>query len=132
LLYEKLQSIFVKEENTLHTIAGKIRSIQDGYYFLPSEGVQELITRMKEKKDLEQEHYAYQLWKHGLELTRKEVKISYFLRLGLKNKDIARILLITEGSVQTQISRIYKKIGANRREVVINLLNTMTSKTKSE
>lgn len=53
LLDEKQQSIFIKDE---HTIAGKTRSIQDGYCFLPSEGVQELITRMQEKKDLEEEH----------------------------------------------------------------------------
>ncbi|GAB3805703.1 helix-turn-helix transcriptional regulator [Virgibacillus kimchii] len=126
LLQDQIHSIFLKDECTLHTIAEKIRSIQDGYFFLPNADIQQLIGALNEEKRKKTELFVYQLMKRGIHFTRKQGQIVYFLRLGLKNTEIARILLITEESVRAHISHIYKKIGVNRRTQVIRLLNEMS------
>jgi DNA-binding NarL/FixJ family response regulator len=48
-------------------------------------------------------------------LTRREGQLVSLLAQGLKNKEIAASLLITEGTVKVYLSRLFKKLGVNDR-----------------
>jgi DNA-binding NarL/FixJ family response regulator len=49
------------------------------------------------------------------ELTEREIEILRTMALGLKNKEIADKLFISEKTVKTHINRVFKKLGVNSR-----------------
>jgi DNA-binding NarL/FixJ family response regulator len=51
----------------------------------------------------------------SVKLTRRERQLSSLLAQGLKNKEIAYRLGITEGTVKVYLSRLYGKLGVNDR-----------------
>jgi two-component system, NarL family, nitrate/nitrite response regulator NarL len=48
-------------------------------------------------------------------LTRRERELMYLLAQGLKNKEIAHALTLSEGTVKVYLSRLFQKVGANDR-----------------
>jgi hypothetical protein len=70
--------------------------------------------------------------KHALKPTKKMVKIYYHLGLRTKNREKARILLITKGPVIAHLCHVCRKIGGNRRDIVIQLLTRMTNNMTDE
>ena len=52
---------------------------------------------------------------HRVQLTRREGMLVAQLSLGLKNKEIAYNLHITEGTVKVYLSRLYQKLGVSDR-----------------
>jgi two-component system, NarL family, nitrate/nitrite response regulator NarL len=48
-------------------------------------------------------------------ITGREIQLIRLLGLGLKNKDIARTLAITEGTVKVYLSRLFQKLGVKDR-----------------
>ena len=52
---------------------------------------------------------------HEIQLTPREQQLMGLLAQGLKNKEIAWSLGITEGTVKVYLSRLFDKVGANDR-----------------
>jgi DNA-binding NarL/FixJ family response regulator len=52
---------------------------------------------------------------HVTPLTQREAQLVNHVRNGLKNKEIARALGITEGTVKGHLSRLFRKVGARDR-----------------
>jgi len=60
------------------------------------------------------------------DLTHRERDVIMLVACGLRNKQIARQLVIEEGTVKTHMSRILKKLGArNRLEACMILFKQM-------
>ena len=54
-------------------------------------------------------------YKSRFQLTEREIEILRAIALGLKNKQIAEKLFISEKTVKTHINRLFKKLGVNTR-----------------
>ena len=54
-------------------------------------------------------------YKSRFELTEREIEILRAMALGLKNKQIAEKLFISEKTVKTHINRVFKKLGVTTR-----------------
>ena len=65
-------------------------------------------------------------------LTARETELLDLLSQGLKNKEIAYLLRLTEGSVKVYLSRIFKKLGVSDRfEAALQTLNHRGGRTLS-
>lgn len=51
----------------------------------------------------------------AINLSKRESQLVALLSQGLKNKEIASLLLISEGSVKVYLSRLFRKLGVNDR-----------------
>jgi DNA-binding CsgD family transcriptional regulator len=61
-------------------------------------------------------------------LTRREGQLVGLIAQGLKNKELAYALGITEGTVKVYLSRIFKKLGVNDRfELALYALKNVVS-----
>ena len=54
-------------------------------------------------------------YKSRFQLTEREIEILRAMALGLKNKEIANKLFISEKTVKTYVNRVFKKLGVNSR-----------------
>ncbi|WLD93837.1 response regulator transcription factor [Alkalihalobacillus sp. AL-G] len=64
----------------------------------------------------------------GIVLTDRELEITYLLYQGMNNKDIAKSLYISNGTVKNYITEIYRKIDVhNRTEAIAKIKNILTS-----
>ena len=62
----------------------------------------------------------------GLEpLTRRELQILYLLDKGLTNKEIARELVLTTGTVRVHTSNVYRKLSVNNRRAAVTLAKAL-------
>jgi two-component system nitrate/nitrite response regulator NarP len=58
----------------------------------------------------------------GLGLTPREIELTELVASGLRNRDIAERLGISEGTAKLHLYNVYKKLGvANRVELVLRL-----------
>ncbi|WP_175618864.1 helix-turn-helix transcriptional regulator [Virgibacillus halodenitrificans] len=116
-----IDHIVWKDVNTVSTIVKIIQNIQKNRSFLPWEVVQSLKSTLVEMKEEHKEIFTFHLEEKGINLTRKEIDVAYLLKKDLKNKQIASILGLAEGTVKIHISNIYKKVGMKQRKQVIKL-----------
>lgn len=118
-----IDHIVWKEEITILSIVKIIQNMQKNRSFLPGEVVQSLMQMLGEMKEEHKEIFTYHLEDNAINLTRKEIDVAYLLKKGLKNKQIASILGLAEGTIKIHISNIYKKVGMKHRKQVIKLLD---------
>jgi LuxR family maltose regulon positive regulatory protein len=66
------------------------------------------------------------LRQEGLEpLTNRELHILHFLDQNLTNKEIARKLVLTTGTVKVHTSNIYRKLSVNNRRAAVSLARAL-------
>jgi LuxR family maltose regulon positive regulatory protein len=66
------------------------------------------------------------LRQEGLEpLTERELQILYLLDKDLTNKEIARELVLTTGTVKVHTSNVYRKLGVNNRRAAVSLAKAL-------
>ncbi len=66
------------------------------------------------------------LRQEGLEpLTDRELNILRLLDKGLTNKEIARELVVTPGTVKVHTSNVYRKLSVNNRRAAVSLAKTL-------
>ncbi|MYL40674.1 helix-turn-helix transcriptional regulator [Virgibacillus salexigens] len=122
-----VSSILDKSEKTAATITILVQYVMNEQFFLSETLVlpflRELHTRQEENKQL----FATLLDKAGYPMTYREIEIAYLLKKGLKNKEIAHLLKISEGTTKVHISNIYAKIGTKRRKNVQEILGRIIS-----
>jgi two-component system nitrate/nitrite response regulator NarL len=58
-------------------------------------------------------------------LSRSELKIALLVARGLSNKEVARELGVTEGTVKTHLYRIFRKLGVKRRYDLIGKISAV-------
>jgi len=56
-------------------------------------------------------------------LSRSEFKIALLVSRGLSNKEVARELGVTEGTVKTHLNRTFQKLGVKRRYDLIGKIS---------
>lgn len=116
-----IDSIVLKME--AKDIVKTLRLVQGGHFFMPSKMKELFWTAFNGQEAKNKEMFIYHLHQRDVLLTRRELDIAYLIKKGFKNKAIASILGITEGTVKVHITQIYKKIGIKQRKAVVGLLN---------
>ena len=86
-----------------------IRTVQSGNIWLEVETLNQILPKLlstsKKRK--------YNISNHNL--TRREEEIAKLIMKGYSNKNIAQKLYITEKTVKTHLTKIFKKLGINNR-----------------
>lgn len=118
-------SLIIKTEKNKAGITEMLRAIIKGHFVLPAECTQHFISELIEASNTNQEIFAYKLDRNNCKLTPKESDIVYLMKLGLRNKEIARLKNVKEGTVKVHISSIYAKLGIKGRKKVIKQLDNM-------
>ncbi|MCH6574955.1 MAG: response regulator transcription factor [Bacteroidetes bacterium] len=95
-----------------------IRTVHNGNIWLEIDTLNQILPKMvtqtKKKK--------YSLGSHNL--TRREEEIARLILRGNSNKKIASKLYITEKTVKTHLTKIFKKLGINNRLELAVKFNT--------
>ncbi len=103
-------------------LASVIRLIYAGETMIPHGLAKQLIERISllEKKDNESIESS---WFKEYGLNQREYQVLQHLASGLKNRDIAQKLFLSEGSVRNYISSIYSKLNVQNRAAAIKLFH---------
>lgn len=113
-----------------HSIDGKrlreiVRLVYDGYT-VRSQRVahilNDFITKVVGQKEA---ILGLELDKHGIDLTKNELRIAFFLHQDYTNKELANILDLAEGTVKTYISDLYTKLNVTNRAEAIAFLKRL-------
>ena len=64
------------------------------------------------------------------ELSPSELNVFKLMTRGMKNREMADILCVTEKTVKFHNTHIYKKLGLNRFEILSKVIKTLDSKPK--
>jgi two-component system, NarL family, nitrate/nitrite response regulator NarL len=88
-------------------IAACVRRVLDGAYCLPSPLIDAARAREAERRSRSPEL--------GMCLTAREHQVVADVAAGLSNKEIARDLALTEGTVKVHLHHIYEKTGVRNR-----------------
>ena len=69
---------------------------------------------------LKREYGAHLVTKAGL--TQREVEIVQAVATGMRNRDIAKKLHVTEGTVKVHLHNIYEKLNVRTRVELVNMV----------
>jgi LuxR family transcriptional regulator, maltose regulon positive regulatory protein len=58
-------------------------------------------------------------------LTKRELQILNLLDKGLTNKEIARELVVTSGTVKVHTKNVYRKLSVNNRRTAVTLARAL-------
>lgn len=101
-----------------------IRAGYKGEIMLPAKIAKKLALRLREKDDTKQN--IENINDIALEnFSQRELEIAKSLSKGLTNKQIAKELFISEGTVKNYISNVYSKLGTNDRTKVVLLIQSL-------
>ena len=84
-----------------------IREVHAGRTWLERRSVSDALEKLLQRES--GEHEAARL------LTRREIEIVKFVAAGARNKEIAKKLFISEGTVKVHLHNIYQKLGLDTR-----------------
>jgi DNA-binding NarL/FixJ family response regulator len=104
-----------------------IRSIQDAYQgemMLPARIASKLAARLSGQGIEKTQRSKVSLVNNHV-LTDREKEIALLMSQNLSNRQIARKLFLTEGTVKNYISEIYSKLGSSNREQAVMLISQM-------
>ncbi|WP_379560500.1 helix-turn-helix domain-containing protein [Oceanobacillus kapialis] len=116
------------EHHTFSTLLQGIYSAQKDHSILPPSLLHLLKEKIVDMRQVEQESFAHRILSSGVNLTPKEIQISYLLEKGLRNRDIAYLLDTKERTVKVHISHIYAKFGIKHRRNIIKHLKELKNR----
>ncbi|MED0672443.1 response regulator transcription factor [Aneurinibacillus aneurinilyticus] len=103
-----------------------IRDAARGQMMLPAVIAAKLAARLSHFSSQAQSAiHTERLKEQGIELSEREKEIASLMLLGMSNRQIAKSLFISEGTVKNYISVIYTKIGTNERSKAILYLKEL-------
>lgn len=108
-------------------VIDSISSGHNNYFHMPSNLVKSFMRKLEELKSDNFNLFHKRLAENGVTLSIREAEIACLARKNMRNKQIAEILQITEGTVKVHISKIYKKINTKGRRNMVNYLNRIMS-----
>jgi DNA-binding NarL/FixJ family response regulator len=101
-----------------------IRAGYKGEIMLPAKIARKLAVKLREQEDVN--NNIENINDIALEnFSQRELEIAKKLSKGLTNKQIAKELFISEGTVKNYISTIYSKLGTNDRTKVVLLIQSL-------
>ncbi|MFC4557945.1 helix-turn-helix transcriptional regulator [Virgibacillus kekensis] len=128
LVEAPIDSLVVKSDDKLdRDIYQAAHAVMENQFLIPIKITGLLIKRLNNMKLTSMDMFSTRLQQNGIPLTTKESQVAYFVKQGLKNKEIAERLDMKEGAVKVHVSRIYKKTKSNRRKGLIKDLNKIYS-----
>ncbi|RFA34015.1 hypothetical protein CAI16_12860 [Virgibacillus dokdonensis] len=107
-----------------------IKNIYHNHYVI-TEDVAVTILQQFQKGDEKQRLHAKLLEKE-IDLTWRELDIAFLIYQRKKNKEIAQSLHLKEKTVRDYVSIIYKKLGVNKRLLVINFLENLIAEEQDD
>lgn len=110
LIFEALEegaSGYLLKDMPTDAIVQAIMTVQSGGMVLPKELTAEIVREMKRSQSAEQISEVPEIIK---DLTDRELEVLNKLGLGLNNKEIARELYISEGTVKNHVSNLISKL----------------------
>ncbi|MDD2320314.1 MAG: response regulator transcription factor [Geobacteraceae bacterium] len=110
LLSHKIDGVLAKDSDLSH-FKKAVQAISEGQVWIDNRKVKALI------------HYAESVRSPGADasFSRKEREIVILISQGLMNREIADRLCISEQTVKTHISRIFRKVNVSRRSQLVPL-----------
>lgn len=101
-------------------LISSIRDAARGQFMLPSIVANKLANRLSQlSSQAQQTLNTEKLRREGIEFSTREKEIALLMLKGFSNRQIAKALFISEGTVKNYISIIYSKIGTNERTKAI-------------
>lgn len=110
LLTHKVDGI-LSTHSDLSQFKKAVQAINDGQIWLDNRKIKALIQHAESMRSAEQD----------VTLSKKEREIVMLISQGLMNKEIADKLCISEQTVKTHISRIFRKVNVSRRSQLVPL-----------
>ena len=95
----------VLKEAAPHLLRDCIRTVHAGGQWLEKDAVARALERMLQRD----------AGRVGVNLTDRELEIVRMVSQGLRNKEVAQKLFISEGTVKIHLHRIYQKLGVDSR-----------------
>ena len=87
-----------------------------------------LLTLLKRMNSGDDKKWIDSVSRRPIALTKREGQLVSLLSQGLKNKEIASMLLISEGTVKVYLSRLFQKVGVKDRfELALYGLKNLTT-----
>ena len=105
----------VYKHTSIDLILKSIRRVHAGEIWLDSATIAAIIRRLAVPEPAYATHVRTSLPEHRAQLSTRERQITMLITRGLKNKDIARKMLITEQTVKNHIHNIFEKLGVGDR-----------------
>lgn len=110
---------YVYEDESLTTLAEKIRALAKDEFPIPPPIAAGLIARINELKrmsDTENIHQITNRRNQCEELTAREREVLHLMALGHSNQEIAEALVIEVGTVKNHVHNIFRKLDIQSRE----------------
>ena len=92
------------------TIVQAIMTVHAGGIVLPQELTHQVFKELRKTKKIDHDPSLLNLPKKLEELTEREQRVLQLLGRGLNNKEMAKTLFITEGTVKNHVSNIISKL----------------------
>jgi len=105
----------VYKHTPVYLILKSIRRVHAGEIWLDSATIVAIIRRLAIPEPAYATPMRTSLPEHRAQLSTRERQITMLITRGLKNKDIARRMLITEQTVKNHIHNIFEKLGVGDR-----------------
>lgn len=99
-------------------LAQCIKEVYEGQFIMPQKVATVLAKNIGQSGENKKEENPYGF-------TEREIQIADMLKDGFNNKQIAKALYISEGTVKNYVSNIYAKTETNSRVEVVNLLKSL-------
>ncbi|AIF45524.1 response regulator transcription factor [Virgibacillus sp. SK37] len=130
ILLINTDSILVQTNEIAETINEAINTNLPDQFIFPATFTKKLVDLLQEKKEWNMELFQYRLYAHQIELSPRQIEVAYLLKKGLRNKEIAELLRLSEGTVKIHVSQIYQKLKMKGRKRVILFLNEIMIKER--
>lgn len=117
----------VKSTDTIRLIRS-IRDVYENQVVLAGEAARILAKKLETFRYDEKEILGKKLKDRNINLSIRELDIAILLMNGTTNKEMARKLHLSEGTIKNYISEIYNKLGLHSRKEVIRYLDGILTK----
>src|SRR5699024_481562 len=102
-----------------------IREAYLGRVILSGNVARVLVDYIREMIIDKKRFLSRRLHQEGIELTSRQLDVTYYLLEGFTNKQIAKQLFLSEGTVKNYVSSVYDRVGIHYREKLIHYLQNL-------
>jgi len=102
-----------------------IRDVYNNQVVLTGEAIKQIAKRIEEFGYNRTEMLDYKLKKENIDFSKRELEVANMLMDGKKNREIANMLDLTEGTVKNYISSIYNKLKLHHRQKACDYLKEL-------
>ncbi|GGA65091.1 helix-turn-helix transcriptional regulator [Ornithinibacillus halotolerans] len=115
LLDTGVASILYKEDIQTDSLPNILERINNNEFFLPPAMTKSFLNRTIKMMRVAHDRFIQRVQERDLNFTMRQAEVASLMKINYPNKEIARIVGISEGSVKVHVSDVYKKLGTNDR-----------------